>query len=451
MTELTSRFLDDPATCCQTISQYIYQTLVTIQQQQPQWLQEKYRQKPWHLPNYQTAFVEKMTQGLTPVASPSELLRKVEQYLHLFFTPEFMESSESQGLLRKIQHSLSPAPSSLTRHFSRREGIAILLLDAENLQLDPNTEKFLESICQYPLQIKVAFGNWRSLGKQDVHYHQRGYQLIHVPAGKDSADLKLATVGASIFVHYPTAKEIFICSSDQALTHLRNTLQSHGLNVYQVQKHQEQITVLNFQTGHLHHYSLVANPEVPSLDVLIEQLKEIIGREQTENNTQWVKLSRISSLYKKQYNLALNQIVSLYFPGSHLKDLFFKNTAEFAIHRVSDNSQIYITLFTDKLPEVPDQKTGEVLENQPLILSTKDLELYLVKLLTKLTQNQPQKFIQLSHLASEFNLQYGQPVTQVIKQLQVKQKFPQFLDGCPEFNVKKVKAIWMVSLKLANA
>lgn len=446
MTESTYGLPNDPATTLNTISQDIHETLVAIQQQHPEWLAEKYRQKPWHLPNYQTAFVQKMTQGLSQTKTTTELLQKVHQYLELFFSPESINSPEITLLWRKINQYFAVSAHPIPKRQTNASGIAILLLDAENLQLDSNTEKFLDTICHYPLQIKVAFANWRSLGKQDIDYHERGYQLIHVPAGKDSADLKLATVGASIFVHYPTAQEIFICSSDQALTHLRNTLQSHGLNVYQVQKHQEQLTVLNFQTGQLHHYSLLNNPEVPTLDQLIEQIKELIRLEQTQQISAWVQLSRISSIYKSRYHLALTQLVSLYFPGNHLKDFFLQNPAEFAIHRVSENSEIYITLFDNQFIEPTPIKALPIFAPPSPLLSQQDLEKYLLKILSALTQGLPQKYLPIAHLASEFNHQYGQPVTQVIKQLQIRYKFPKFLESSPGFKVKKVKGIWMVSL-----
>jgi hypothetical protein len=35
-------------------------------------------------------------------------------------------------------------------------GIAVLLLDAENLQLNNNTEKFLATICKCPIQVKIT-------------------------------------------------------------------------------------------------------------------------------------------------------------------------------------------------------------------------------------------------------------------------------------------------------
>jgi hypothetical protein len=68
------------------------------------------------------------------------------------------------------------------------EGIGILLLDAENLRLDINSEKFLAELSHYPLQIKIAFANWRNhaVGKLDAELYERGYQLIHVPGGQNS-------------------------------------------------------------------------------------------------------------------------------------------------------------------------------------------------------------------------------------------------------------------------
>ena len=64
-----------------------------------------------------------------------------------------------------------------------RVGIAILLLDAENLKIDVNTEQFLAIISEYSLQVKIAFANWKSssLSKSDLELFERGYQLIHVP------------------------------------------------------------------------------------------------------------------------------------------------------------------------------------------------------------------------------------------------------------------------------
>ena len=127
-----------------------------------------------------------------------------------------------------------------------------------------STEKLLAGVCTYPIQIKVAFATWRTMGKHDIKFHGRGYELIPVPAGKDSADVKMATVGSSIFVHYPTAKEILVCSSDGVLTHLCTMLQTHALTVYLVRKQGENLTVLNSETNQTQTYSLKAVQEIPS-------------------------------------------------------------------------------------------------------------------------------------------------------------------------------------------
>jgi NYN domain len=89
--------------------------------------------------------------------------------------------------------------------------------------------------CKSTLQIKIAFANWRAIGKQrDGELNDRGYQMIHVPAGKNSADLKMTALGSSLFVAYPNVKEVFVCSSDSDLAHLCNTLRLHGLTAYAV-------------------------------------------------------------------------------------------------------------------------------------------------------------------------------------------------------------------------
>jgi hypothetical protein len=131
----------------------------------------------------------------------------------------------------------------------------------------------LAEVCVYPIQIKVAFANWSKMGKQDVEFHGRGYELIHVPTGKDSADVKMATVGSSIFVHYPTAREVLVCSSDGVMTHLCNTLQTHGLTVYRVRKQADNLTVFNSKTSQTQTHSLKPVPEIPSLEQFITQLK----------------------------------------------------------------------------------------------------------------------------------------------------------------------------------
>ncbi|WP_293135900.1 hypothetical protein [Okeania sp. SIO3I5] len=366
-----------------TISHYIYQTIVSIQQQHPEWITPKYRSIPWHYPKYQSTLTNKLTKGLHNVNNPDVLKQKVKNYLQILLTSEFVNSAEYNVLIAEIDKHIYPEitlvssdkitnglASDLSTNGTKSDkitnglvsdlstngtklaesGIAILLLDVENLPLDPETEKILVDICNYPIQIKVAFANWRSMGKKDEEFHQRGYQLIHVPPGKDSADLKMATVGSSIFLNYPKAKEVLVCSSDRGLTHLGTTLQSHGLTVYQVRKYKNQITVLNSQTGESKIYAL-SLPDIPTIHKFIIQLQELIRGETAKIRQPWIKFSRISALYKETYKLNLKDVVANHFPSQKSNHIFINYPAYFALHKPSEKSQTYVSIFHLFTPE----------------------------------------------------------------------------------------------------
>ncbi|OCR00593.1 hypothetical protein BCD67_11470 [Oscillatoriales cyanobacterium USR001] len=449
------------------ISGHICETLASIQQQHPESIAEKYRKTLWHKAESQSVLKGKLIARFSQVADTRSLLATAKKYLQILLAPEFVNSPQFSKLLLEIQQLTStqkPAlPSTNAANFqpnaninngSQPEaGIAILLLDAENLQIDIETEKLLQNTCLYPLQIKVAFANWRSMGKKDAEFHERGYQLIHVPPGKDSADLKMATVGASIFVHYPTAKEILVCSSDQALTHLRNTLQAHGLTVYQVRKQGEYLTVLNSKTGETEKYSLVSVPEIPTMEEFITNLKELTKAEQERTGNQWVKLSRLSALYQENYNLKLSQVAATHFPSMKASDIFLDYPTEFAIHKTSENSQIYITLFgineidrsssSNTLISAKDIAIPETLSD---INSIEDLEIAIVKIVESLSAASTIGYVFVSNVGSEFHRLYGKPITQLIKEFNLGNKFPKFLHSCASLKVKKTAKGWQVGL-----
>jgi hypothetical protein len=450
------------------ISRYIAQTLISIQEQHPEWIAEKYRKTPWAKPDFQSILIGKLTKSFRVARDTDSLLLTAKKYLQILLVPEFIKSPQFSKLFAKIQqlaaphtvpaasqNSISPKPPTPTANQTNSLplGIAILLLDVENLQLNIETEKFLEGISHYPIQIKVAFANWRSMGKKDAEFHQRGYQLIHVPPGKDSADLKMATVGASIFVHYPTAKEIFVCSSDRALTHLSNTLQAHGLTVYQVRKQIDKIIVLNSKTGQVETHALVTLPEITPVEQLVIQLKELIKKEQQRTSTQWIKISTISALFRENYGLVLNQVIATHLLGTKTKDIFVKYPTEFVVHKPSETSQSYVTLFEVKLSPPPPILSKENLNNYQAppakltdINSLEDLESALVKIVSDLTDKSPHNSVFLSNVGSEFHKQYGKQITQIIKEFNLGRKFPKFLQSCTSLQLKKAEKGWQVSL-----
>lgn len=465
MRDQPSQINENGTSVVHAISHYLYQTLTSFQHQHPDWIHSRYRHIPWQQPQYQSSLIRQLNQGLSQAKTRESLLVSLKSYLNRLFSTEFVRFPEYKSLITKLEQltypeialpfASYPLTDTTPSHYlfngrSRGEiGISILLLDVENLPLDSDTEKFLETICLYPIQIRVAFANWRSMGKKDLEFHQRGYQLIHVPPGKDSADLKMSTVGSSIFVHYPTAKEVLVCSSDQGLTHLCNALQTHGLTVYQVSKSKDIITVLNTRTGQIETYSLTPIPQVPTLDQFIIQLQELIKAEQKRTHSQWIKLSRVAALYKENYHLTIHQVVASHFSDYQARDIFVKNPHIFVVHKPSEKSQSYVSLFEikqalgaeNKLEFVPSNSS-----NLSLIDSSDALEQALVQLMQELTTNSDQDSVSLSILGSQFNKKYGVPITQLIKKFKPGGNFQKFLNLSNAFNLEKTEKDWKVQL-----
>lgn len=469
MSDNLSLPLLNDSTAIDQISLSVTRALLDIQQQHPELLHEKYRTIQWRNPRYQSAISNKLKAELGKVQDWDTKLLKVRRFLQIFLVPNYFQSPEFGKLMARIRASIPRQTQSPSNGLVDEElvqptaappplanpspGIAILLLDAENLQLDVETEKFLASICTYPIQIKVAFANWRSLGKKDVEFHSRGYELIHVPPGKDSADVKMATVGSSIFVHYPTAREVLVCSSDGVMTHLYNTLQTHGLTVYLVRKQRDTITILNSKTNQTQTHSLTPPPTIPSLEKFITQLKDIIRAEQTQTGTPWTKLSIISTRFRTQYNITISQVVATHFPGKKARDIFSDYPNEFVVHQLSDESELYITLFEIESPNTTlghkaTASTEFPILSSPLrnLKSKVELEQALVKIVKTLTANSDQNSVPISNIGTEFHKQYSQSITQVMKSLNLESKFITFLQSCSTFKLNKVGKDYQVTV-----
>ena len=327
-----------------------------------------------------------------------------------------------------------------------------MLLDAENLQLNTNTEKFLTTICHCPLQVKIAFANWSNRGKLDVELHERGYDLIHVPAGRDNADGKMIAVGSSIHERYPHVKEVFVCSSDKVMTNLCNTLQQNGILVYQVSQHGENIKVFNSLTSETINYSLKPVPEIPSIEQFIFQIKGLIKSQQKQTASYWIKLSILSKLFKSKHQLTISQIIAHHFPGKQAKDVFIHYPSEFVVHQIDEKSELYVTLFEhhqSKLENSQDNSQSQTPISKVLspINSPADLEQAIKNILTNLSKVDNQKFVDISILGSKFYQQYGKPITEQIKQLQIGGSFAKFLHSCKSLQIQQVGKKWEVGVK----
>jgi hypothetical protein len=352
---------------------------------------------------------------------------------------QFLEPTSTQALLTALGdavqfessgHSESaPVLSILQASAPSAPGIAILLLDAENLKLDIKTEKFLASLCASPLQVKIAFANWRnqSLGKLDAELHERGYQLVHAPDGKNSADAKMIAVGSSIFLHYPNVKEVFVCSSDGLLNHLCTQLQNLGMTVYRARTKNKALTVENRRSGELKQYSLTVEAEIPSFEGFVKQVEELIQAEHNSLTERIAQFSAISALFQERRNLTLNASRSNDSPTSVPEAL--ESFTALTLDRNSSNYTVSVTV----------SHSSEI--------STRDeLEQALVKLVRAFSAESAGNYISLSNLARKFQKEYGQPLIKTMRQLGLGSKFPQFLQSCSAFKVQRKSKGYQVAL-----
>lgn len=451
------------------IGHYLAEAIAAISVQHPEWLQPKYQHLPYASDGFKVKLTAKLAAKLGKTARRDDIPIQVIKICSAFLVPGFLVSADFAILMEKIGHFVYPeAPQGkngskpLVRAddlngndldgvrsnatAAHGSAIAILLLDAENLQLDAEIEQFLSEICTYPIQIKIAFANWRNMGLKDEDFHRRGYELIHVPAGKDSADVKMATVGSTIFVHYPDAKEVFVCSSDRVLVHLCNTLQTHGFTVYQVRQQGKKITAINSKTGARYVRDSGSPPPIPTADELLAQIKSIITSEQAKGNY-WLKLSALAAAYQNQYQLVLEEVIAHHYPSQDIKQVLADHAA-LVFHQPPSSPELYVTLFKEQVSEVREENNSLALPAELKIESRDDLENVLLAVLVEMKRAAAsENYFPISNLATEFRNKYGESISDAIKRLNLNLKFITFLQSCNAFYLKKSNGHWAIGLR----
>ncbi|MFB2893009.1 NYN domain-containing protein [Aerosakkonemataceae cyanobacterium BLCC-F50] len=359
------------------------------------------------------------------------------------YAPEVATVLESESITEVTPVSESNEPENLPSDMQMDEEIishaesvvSVLLLDAENLKIDQNAEKFLLSLARSPQLIKIAFANWRnaSLAKQDADLYDRGYQLIHVPNGKNSADAKMIAFGASIFKPYPLVKEVFICSSDGLLMHLCHQLQNHGIVVYWVRRKEEKLIVENRHTGKTKHYSISLETEIPPLDMLMSQLESLLQLERESIDERISKISAFSALFQARCNIVKqeNSVIEKLDATPTKSD----NSNNLQPEVILNPSQINNN-FNNSLNGVQNGAANKG-NNLESIDSKEKLEKALIQLMKKIKSQNPEEDISLNVLAKEFMTIYGKPPRSVIKELGLSGTLSKFLKSCNCFNVKQ--------------
>jgi hypothetical protein len=474
----------------------IYRVAVQVKQQSPEHLAEKYRHLQWESPQIKANFTQALSSKFSQAFNRSTLKAKIEPFLRELFLPGFFDSitfgqlnqaidclltapTSSPLLPIELEPNPSPEPP-LSQSMpspvpESTVGIAILLLDVENLRLPPDAEKFLNTVCTYPIQIKIAIANWRVIGKLDLDMHQRGYQMIHVPAGANSADMKITAIGSSIFLHYPNVREVLICSSDGDLSHLCHTLSTHGLTVYSARKQNGALLVKNLMTGKLDSYSFKPPVVIPSLPETIAHLKHLIQEEQSQTHQQWVKLSRLSTLFQQKLGLRLSQVLTHHKLAGKVKEFLAEYPTDFAVHQLSGQADLYITAFqleddldanqldsltqtSSKSQEASQKKSQEKsspqAESSSLSLpaeiqSKQQLKSVLLSMVSQLIDKASGDRINLSALASEFSKQYV-PITKAMKTLGITGSFLTFVNTIEALEILQDGNNYYVSIEASK-
>ncbi|HEY9619754.1 MAG TPA: NYN domain-containing protein [Crinalium sp.] len=417
----------DDSPLIEKISVSLHATLVSVQQNHPYLLADKYLTVPWESDRCKSTFIDKVSLELGRVPEKEDILAKVKQLLGVILIPAFFETSAFKELSANIQALLDESSHQNSQNLLPKQGssetnaIAILLLDAENIQLSNSEEQLLTKSCHFKLQIKVAFANWKNtnIAQKDAEFHQRGYQLIHVPSGKNSADIKMTAVGSSLFMYYPMIKEVLVCSSDSDLIHLCNTLQSHGLAVHLVQRKANGLTAKNLTTGEIKIFSNQPCVKIPPLETCILWLEVLIRCTQEETLNHWIKLSELSQKFRDKHGFTISQIVQTHMPGKKARDIFTEYPSSFVVHQVEGKGEIYVSLF--KIDKSVNSQTGKneqeqknapkeaIVSNQFLlsIKSRSDLEKALSNILIEMTRTTSTPFISIVELHHQFQSRYG--------------------------------------------
>jgi hypothetical protein len=453
------------------LSVLIYRAVVAVQQQQQtELLIEQYQSLDWGNLQYRAELIRaasvELVKGVQRSPSPYGLMRRFEQVLKAIFVARFFKLNAFKTLVKQaeqivlsqpmqLERALEPQPNG--RYITAANAIAILLLDAENLKLSAAEEKFLQDRCNYFIQIKIAFANWRTMGKHDLDLQARGYQMIHVPTSKNSADMKMTAIGSSIFVHYPNAKAVLVCSSDQDFTHLNTTLQTHGLKVYSVRKQGEVLVIhhaADDEKAELHTPKVVQ--KIPSIAQVLIWVQKIIQEEQDATGNPWIKLSRLSVIFSADYGMALSSIMKVQ-AGKRARDIFLDHPQIFGVHQSPGRSEIYVCLLVPASEEQAELASAQGSAQKTLppfeparfkctIASTTELEEILVGILKELAVQSGNKPISITELQTRFQIQQGQPLNQVFEYLNIRLRYITFLESCSAFKLEKMEKGWLVSL-----
>ncbi|QHU98958.1 NYN domain-containing protein [Synechocystis sp. CACIAM 05] len=392
------------------LAKYFSNILINIIKIHPEYLLEKYRKYNWgseQTLQIITKYFSDHLNNLNGNKEDSFLLNTSLSIFRKFLVPFSLSDKDIVDLC--IKNKLSEHGKHLDSK-SETLGFSVLLIDIENIYLDVTEEDLIKKLSRHSLKHYLAFGNWKKLGNKDEELHKRGYELFHVPSGKNNADQRMTNIGSFICLNYPDIKEIFVCSSDKDLEILCSFLSQKNIVVYQVFRQINSLCIKNPETNEVLSYPIISsessNEKIIDLKILIEEIKSII-REVTNqaSQQQWVTLSQVSTIFYRKFGLSLNDVVKHHFPGKTAKFIFLEYKNYFVVHDPPESKDIFIALFNfnKESAESITQNSQESLENK------------FVKIIKEEIKNNKNKKIEIGCAASKFAGKYNIPITKALK------------------------------------
>ncbi|UAJ72610.1 NYN domain-containing protein [Synechocystis sp. PCC 7339] len=392
------------------LAKYLSNILINIIRIHPEYLLEKYRKYDWDSEKTSQIITKYFSYHLNNLVDNGEnsfFLNISLSIFRKFLVPFSLSDKDIVDLCIKnksIEYSKHLDDKSTTLGFS------VLLIDIENIYLDVVEEDLIKKLSRHSLKHYLAFGNWKKLGNKDEELHKRGYELFHVPSGKNNADQRMTSIGSFICLNYPDIKEIFVCSSDKDLETLCNFLSQKDIVVYQVFRQTNSLCIKNSETNEVLSYPIIFNElskkNFTVLKTFIEEIKSII-HEITDHTSQqrWVTLNQISTVFYRKFGSSLKDIVQQHFPGKTAKFIFLEYKNYFVVHDPPESKDTFITLF-----DVDNQSA-------PLNHSKKQesLEEMFVKIIKEETKNSKNKKLEIGYIASKFAGKYNVPITKALK------------------------------------
>ncbi len=417
------------------IGKYLSLILLEIIKDNPDYLLDKYKERNWQDKKFQERLIQYFSQSFKENIRREEFLAKAISLFRLFLVPFTFNDEKIIDLC--INTYFSETHSSNQKLIQSTLEFSILLVDIENISLDVLAEDYIKKSCTYPLKHCLAFGNWKKLGQKDEELHERGYELFHVPQGKNNANHRMTNIGSFICLNYPGIREIFVCSSDKDLDILCNFLSKKDVIVYRVFKEINNLCIKNLKTEEASLFPIISNSKLLKLETFIEELKQIIYQEiiNNENNQQWFRISQISALFYKKHNLSLNQVVDYHFPGKKAKFIFGEYKNDFVIHNLPDTQEMFITLFDIKSITTTSSNHSKNISQSKSTYSKESIEKILLTIVQEEMKKDNSKKVESSKIASRFMLQCKIPITKALKEAKLPSQYKSFIQSTEKLEI----------------